>query len=119
MADSPRDDIKAKLNLETSRIHWHELQTYYARGQVVRVAPELDLLDVAAELTADNKAQFEQWMTSGQVGEVAPDLARGWYDRNAELWAVVRSEERRVGKECRSRWSPYDDKEKKTKRKEE
>src|SRR2546422_11435830 len=22
-------------------------------------------------------------------------------------WAVARSEERRVGKECRSRWSPY------------
>ncbi|MAO12806.1 MAG: DUF2288 domain-containing protein [Marinobacter sp.] len=86
--ESP-DDIKARLNLETSRIHWHELQTYYARGQVVRVAPELDLLNVAAELTADNKAQFEHWMSGGQVGEVAPDLARAWYDRNAELWAVV------------------------------
>ena len=24
-----------------------------------------------------------------------------------ELMAVLRSEERRVGKECRSRWSPY------------
>ena len=23
------------------------------------------------------------------------------------LWMVGRSEERRVGKECRSRWSPY------------
>ena len=23
------------------------------------------------------------------------------------VWAIVRSEERRVGKECRSRWSPY------------
>jgi len=28
-------------------------------------------------------------MSGGQVGEVAPDLARAWYDRNAELWAVV------------------------------
>ena len=27
--------------------------------------------------------------------------------RNAELFARSRSEERRVGKECRSRWSPY------------
>ena len=27
-------------------------------------------------------------------------------DRGA-WWAAVRSEERRVGKECRSRWSPY------------
>ena len=24
-----------------------------------------------------------------------------------ETWLVLRSEERRVGKECRSRWSPY------------
>ena len=24
-----------------------------------------------------------------------------------EIWALGRSEERRVGKECRSRWSPY------------
>ncbi len=86
--DSP-DDIKTRLNLETSRIHWHELQTYYARGQVVRVAAKLDLLHVASELTADNKAQFEQWMGKGDIGDVSPDLARAWYDRNAELWAVV------------------------------
>src|SRR3712207_8324280 len=26
---------------------------------------------------------------------------------NARVWAAGRSEERRVGKECRSRWSPY------------
>ena len=25
----------------------------------------------------------------------------------AQCWANYRSEERRVGKECRSRWSPY------------
>ena len=25
----------------------------------------------------------------------------------AEMYGVERSEERRVGKECRSRWSPY------------
>lgn len=86
--ESP-DQLKARLNLETSRIHWHELQTYYARGQVVRVAAELDLLNVATELTADNKAQFEQWMGNGDIGDVSPDLARAWYDSNAELWAVV------------------------------
>ena len=25
----------------------------------------------------------------------------------AQAWTALRSEERRVGKECRSRWSPY------------
>lgn len=82
-------DIKAKLNLETSRINWHDLQVYYARGHVVKVVPELDLLDVAAELSADNKTQFERWLAEGKVGDVVPDLARHWYDENTELWAVV------------------------------
>lgn len=90
MPSSPsRDELKAKLNLETSRIHWHELQTYFARGQVVRVSPDLDLLEVAAELAADNKQRFAQWMEGGRIGDVAPETAQAWYDRNAELWAVV------------------------------
>ena len=88
-SENIRDEIKARLNLETSRIAWRELQTYYARGHVVRVSTDLDLLDVAAELTADNKACFQEWMSLGQVGDVSPDLARTWYDREAELWAVV------------------------------
>src|SRR5437879_13713555 len=38
----------------------------------------------------------------------------GWGDHGAD----DRSEERRVGKECRSRWSPYHEKKKKRKRSE-
>src|SRR3712207_8832337 len=30
-----------------------------------------------------------------------------WYALPVCQWSVMRSEERRVGKECRSRWSPY------------
>jgi len=32
-----------------------------------------------------------------------------WYSLNSQRWqpGTQRSEERRVGKECRSRWSPY------------
>ena len=38
--------------------------------------------------------------TIKQIAELA-GVSRGTVDR------VLRSEERRVGKECRSRWSPY------------
>ena len=41
---------------------------------------------------------------------VQPLLGRGFTEEDAKNEAdrvVVRSEERRVGKECRSRWSPY------------
>ena len=88
-SDHSRDELLAKLNLETSQIKWKDLQTYFARGHVVRVSPSLDLLAVAAELTADNKVQFERWMSGNQVGEVTPDQARQWFEQDAELWAVV------------------------------
>ena len=44
--------------------------------------------------------------------EEAPDLpelekALDWLDECLYLGKKTRSEERRVGKECRSRWSPY------------
>src|SRR3712207_8463680 len=33
--------------------------------------------------------------------------AVGWFPWAVWYWYVTRSEARRVGKECRSRWSPY------------
>src|SRR5258708_40328904 len=35
------------------------------------------------------------------------DIAHGAVDNAVAMVEVARSEERRVGKECRSRWSPY------------
>src|SRR5256886_7966644 len=39
---------------------------------------------------------------AAEIGLLAPRFPRG-----VEEVRLVRSEERRVGKECRSRWSPY------------
>src|SRR2546426_1193440 len=36
-----------------------------------------------------------------------PRMARGAFVNGTASMRIVRSEERRVGKECRSRWSPY------------
>lgn len=81
--------LRAKLNLETARIPWLELQRYYARGQVVAVSPQLDLMSVGVALSQDDKPRFQAWMDAGQVGEVDPDQARGWYEREEQLWALV------------------------------
>ena len=42
----------------------------------------------------------------GQFGVISPRTC-GHCSINETLWWALRSEERRVGKECRSRWSPY------------
>ena len=61
--------------------------------------------------TADNDSKYETGMDLYEKGDFNKalqffDLLRAIY-RGTDKGAKLRSEERRVGKECRSRWSPY------------
>ena len=51
------------------------------------------------------------WEGAEKNSAVGPDLGIEWFkDGRARILfhdPMLRSEERRVGKECRSRWSPY------------
>lgn len=82
-------ELRPRLNTETAAIPWKELQTHFARGVVIRVAPELDLVEVAARIVEDDKAAIEAWMLARQVAKVDKDEARDWHEREAVLWAVV------------------------------
>ena len=44
---------------------------------------------------------------AGALDDLAQPTAARVHHLHKCLWHLVRSEERRVGKECRSRWSPY------------
>ena len=44
-------------------------------------------------------------MNDSLVPYVIEQSSRG--ERSYDIFSRLRSEERRVGKECRSRWSPY------------
>ena len=64
--------------------------------------------------TKDNKRKFEQEYTAEKVKlNVSGDykVADITFQESDGVFnipvAITRSEERRVGKECRSRWSPY------------
>lgn len=81
--------FRAKVNLETSRIHWKELQRFFASGAAIWVSPELDLVEVAFQISEDNKTQVAEWMQAGKVARVSDDQARKWFARDIEVWAVV------------------------------
>ncbi|MBL4782662.1 MAG: DUF2288 domain-containing protein [Porticoccaceae bacterium] len=83
------DLLRAKINLETSRINWLDLQTFFARGQVVQVSSALDLVEVALSLNHDDKQAFEQWLKDGSVSYVTDSLAQQWFESKKELWSVV------------------------------
>jgi hypothetical protein len=87
---SEREDfLRQEYHQQTARIHWHELQTHYAGGNVIRVALELNLVEVAVQLGLDNTACFQRWIESGEVAVVSEEQALAWYEANTELWAVV------------------------------
>lgn len=90
MSTHDKEEIyRAKMNLETSRIAWRELQRFFASGAAVAVSPELDLVEVAFQISEDNRAQVEQWMATGQIGRVSDEQALAWFEADADVWAVV------------------------------
>ena len=62
MAEQGKREIElARINAETAKIAWHELQRFFAQGKAVEVSPELDIVAVAYELSVDNQKQFQSW----------------------------------------------------------
>ena len=84
-----RERLFAEYLSSTGRIPWKDLQTHYAAGNVVYVAAELDLVEVAVQLGLDNTAAFEQWIAAGSVAPVSDKQAMLWFETGKELWAVV------------------------------
>src|SRR2546430_1000840 len=85
-----------KLFFYHSQLDWHNTD-YYPRGNTGKTAGRPE---------SGNFDRYLDFMDS-QLRELLTgygDIAGIWFDG---MWDKPRSEERRVGKECRSRWSPY------------
>ena len=80
---------RARVNGETAKIAWHELQRFFARGATVAVAPELDLLEVAYQMSRDDKTRIARWMDEGRLAKVADEQALQWLEADALVWSVV------------------------------
>ncbi|GAB4117394.1 MAG: DUF2288 family protein [Sideroxydans sp.] len=85
----PEEFSRAQLNLETAQIGWRELQPYFARGATLLVGADLDLVEVAYQVSRDNATQVAQWMEAGQISRVSDQQALAWYEADAVVWAVV------------------------------
>ena len=77
------------MNLETARIAWKELQRFFASGAAIHVSDELDLVEVAFQMSEDNAAQIQQWMVAGKLGKVTDEQAARWFETDSLVWAVV------------------------------
>jgi len=84
-----QDIDRININLETAQIAWRELQRYFASGSAIFVSESLDLVEVAVQISKDNREQVAQWMNAGQIARVSDAQALEWYETDAIVWAVV------------------------------
>lgn len=85
----PRELLAAKINSETARLQWAELLPQFAQGLLLRVSPDVDLVDAALAIACDEVGSVRQWQQQGLLAAVSDDEARLWHAASAELWAVV------------------------------
>ena len=83
-------------------------QLLQQEAQAVLNIPVTDAYEKAIQLIVEQVHQKNgKLVTSGmgKAGQIAMNIATTFCSTG--IPSVFRSEERRVGKECRSRWSPY------------
>lgn len=81
--------MRESLNGETAIIEWDELVRHFARGVVVVVDRQLDLIDVATAVASDNTSEVQGWLHNGQLNRASDENAREWNQRKPRFWCVV------------------------------
>ncbi|MDB5903792.1 MAG: hypothetical protein JWM26_2670 [Betaproteobacteria bacterium] len=82
-------DLRIKINRETARLPWSELQRHFAQGTVIYVSEALDLVDVAVRISHDDKESIARWMADGKLAKVLDAQAQAWSEADAVLWTSV------------------------------
>lgn len=86
---TPSDVLRAKLNLETARLAWPELERHFARGVVVRVKPGFDLVDAALQVAENNTGAIQAWLADGTLARPDMEDAQRWHAAQQVFWGVV------------------------------
>jgi len=82
-------ELHDKINRETARVHWSELERHFAQGNVVYVSEDLDLVEAALRIAHDDKATITRWMGEGKLAKVTEVQAQTWLAADSLLWASV------------------------------
>lgn len=68
-------DLRQKLRTEVMSCYWEDLAPHQARGALLMLVPEIDLLDVAEAMANDDKLRISQWLEAGALRRVGASEA--------------------------------------------
>ena len=82
-------NLYAQLLGETAQISWAEVMPQFAKGNVLWVASDQDLVAVAEHIINDDKKQVSALMQQKALHILTDETALDSSQRDPELWAVV------------------------------
>ena len=80
---------KGELAQECTAIYYKEIERFFAKGVLILVGKDLDILDVALVVQNDDSEQLKQWLESGKVLPVNDEYAVKWSQSETQLLAVT------------------------------
>ncbi|MCP3689202.1 MAG: DUF2288 domain-containing protein [Gammaproteobacteria bacterium] len=89
MRNTDSELTQAKINSETAKIPWHDLQRFFAAGKTLYLSAELDLVKTAYAFHEDNTEQVDKWIQQGEIIAVSAAQAKDWIENDSQVWAVV------------------------------
>ncbi len=81
--------LRDKLNGETAKLQWNELERHFASGAVVKVAAAMDLVEAAVAMARDDTQTIKMAMDAGRIARASAEDAEQWARNDQTLWAVV------------------------------
>ncbi len=82
-----RESLRARINAETARIDWRDLERHFAQGIVLRVSDGSDLVEMAVAMALDEREVISEALERGTIARAVEQDAVAWQGRS--LWAVV------------------------------
>ena len=79
----------AELKDECAAVFYKEVEKFFAKGMLVFVAEDLDIIKVAMAIAADDTEQIQQWIAGEQVLRVHDEFAKKWSANNEVMMAIT------------------------------
>ena len=80
---------REELQHECAPILYAEIERFFAKGMLVLVAKNIDIIDVALIVQADDSKQLEELIKQQKVIRVHDEHAIKWSKENTELLALT------------------------------
>ena len=82
-------ELAAKLNLETAKISWKELELFFAKGNLLVVQPSADLIKLGCAIHNDEKAAVENAVQQELIFYPSTDWVKRHCKPDTLFWGLV------------------------------